>query len=55
MIARGTMLGLNQPVMLHMLDIEPTTEALNGVKMELIDASFPLLKGMFLKLPLTQM
>ncbi|KAL5134595.1 Malate dehydrogenase, cytoplasmic [Glycine soja] len=55
MIARGTMLGLNQPMMLHVLDIEPTTEALNGVKMELIDASFPLLKNMFLKLALTQM
>jgi hypothetical protein len=45
MIARGIMLGADQPVILHMLDIPPATEALNGVKMELIDAAFPLLKG----------
>jgi len=47
MIARGMMLGPNQPVILHMLDIEPALEALKGVKMELIDAAFPLLRGMF--------
>ncbi|PON57711.1 Malate dehydrogenase, NAD-dependent, cytosolic [Trema orientale] len=45
MIARGAMLGPDQPVILHMLDIEPAAEALKGVKMELIDAAFPLLKG----------
>ncbi|PKI56633.1 hypothetical protein CRG98_023016 [Punica granatum] len=45
MIARGLMLGPDQPVILHMLDIEPAAEALEGVKMELIDAAFPLLKG----------
>ncbi|XP_031263748.1 malate dehydrogenase-like [Pistacia vera] len=45
MIARGVMLGPDQPVILHMLDIEPAAEALNGVKMELVDAAFPLLKG----------
>lgn len=45
MIARGAMLGLDQPIILHMLDIPPAAEALNGVKMELIDAAFPLLKG----------
>ncbi|XP_044481266.1 malate dehydrogenase, cytoplasmic-like isoform X1 [Mangifera indica] len=45
MIARGVMLGPDQPVILHMLDIEPAAEALNGVRMELIDAAFPLLKG----------
>ncbi|TXG62592.1 hypothetical protein EZV62_009586 [Acer yangbiense] len=45
MIARGAMLGLDQPVILHMLNIELAAEALNGVKMELIDAAFPLLKG----------
>ena len=52
MIARGVMLGPDQPVILHMLDIPPAAEALNGVKMELIDAAFPLLKG-FLILKLT--
>ncbi|VAH16380.1 unnamed protein product [Triticum turgidum subsp. durum] len=46
MIARGVMLGADQPVILHMLDIEFAAEALKGVKMELIDAAFPLLKGL---------
>ncbi|KGN61598.1 malate dehydrogenase, cytoplasmic [Cucumis sativus] len=45
MIARGVLLGPNQPVILHMLDIPPAAESLNGVKMELVDAAFPLLKG----------
>ncbi|KAI3863274.1 hypothetical protein MKW92_036448 [Papaver armeniacum] len=45
MIARGVMLGADQPVILHMLDIPPAAEALNGVKMELVDAAFPLLQG----------
>ena len=40
------MLGADQPVILHMLDIPPAAESLNGVKMELTDAAFPLLKGM---------
>lgn len=48
MIARGIMLGPDQPVILHMLDIAPAAEALNGVKMELVDAAFPLLKGLHL-------
>jgi len=42
-IARGAMLGPNQPVILHMLDIEPAKQALEGVRMELIDAAYPLL------------
>jgi len=46
MIARGNMLGPDQPMILHLLDIEDTAEALKGVKMELIDAAFPLLKGL---------
>lgn len=45
MVARGVMMGPDQPVILHMLDIPFAAEALNGVKMELIDAAFPLLKG----------
>ncbi|KAB2595387.1 NAD-dependent malate dehydrogenase [Pyrus ussuriensis x Pyrus communis] len=44
MIARGIMLGADQRVILHLLDIPPAAEALNGVKMELVDAAFPLLK-----------
>lgn len=45
MIARGVMLGPDQPVIIHMLDIKEAAEALNGVKMELIDGAFPLLRG----------
>ncbi|PWA36871.1 malate dehydrogenase, cytoplasmic [Artemisia annua] len=45
MIARGEMLGPEQPVILHMLDIQPADEILKGVKMELMDGAFPLLKG----------
>lgn len=44
-VARGGMLGAHQPVILHLLDIEPAKQSLEGVKMELIDAAFPLLKG----------
>lgn len=44
MIARGVMFGADQPVVLHMLDILPAVEALNGVKRELVDVAFPLLK-----------
>lgn len=50
MIARGVMLGPDQPVIIHMLDIEPAAEALKGVTMELIDAAFPLLKGAKVKM-----
>ncbi|XP_030946972.1 malate dehydrogenase, cytoplasmic-like [Quercus lobata] len=45
MIARGIMLGPNQPVILYLLDIEQAAESLNGISMELTDAAFPLLKG----------
>lgn len=39
------MLGPDQPVILHMLDIEPAAQALQGVRMELLDAAYPLLAG----------
>lgn len=45
LIARGLALGPDQPVILQLLDIPPAAESLNGVKMELIDAAYPLLKG----------
>ncbi|KAL6981264.1 malate dehydrogenase [Sarracenia purpurea var. burkii] len=45
MIARGIMLGSDQPVILHMLDTEASAESLRGMKMELTDAAFPLLMG----------
>lgn len=45
MVAAGRMLGPDQPVILHLLDIEPAKQALEGVKMELLDAAYPLLQG----------
>ncbi|KAM0925701.1 hypothetical protein ACQ4PT_004028 [Festuca glaucescens] len=45
MIARGQMLGPEQPVVLHMLGLPRAADALNGVRMELIDAALPLLRG----------
>src|SRR5436189_4091770 len=44
-IASGAMFGPNQPVILHLVEIEPALPALNGVVMELDDCAFPLLKG----------
>jgi malate dehydrogenase len=44
-IASGEMFGANQPVILHLIDIEPAMNALQGVVMELDDCAFPLLKG----------
>ncbi len=39
------MFGPDQPVILHLLEIEPALAALDGVVMELDDCAFPLLKG----------
>src|SRR5579862_3054994 len=44
-IASGAMFGMNQPVILHLIEIEPALKTLNGVVMELEDCAFPLLKG----------
>ena len=44
-IASGAMFGPEQPVILHLIEIEPALKALNGVVMELEDCAFPLLKG----------
>lgn len=42
-IASGAMLGPDQPVILHLLEIPPAMDALKGVVMELNDCAFPLL------------
>jgi malate dehydrogenase len=42
-IASGSMLGTDQPVSLHLLEITSALPALQGVVMELRDAAFPLL------------
>ena len=44
-IAAGDMLGKDQPVILHLLEITSALPALNGVVMELNDCAFPLLAG----------
>ena len=44
-IAAGDMLGKEQPVILHLLEITPALPALNGVVMELNDCAFPTLAG----------
>ncbi len=44
-IASGSMFGPDQPVILHLIEIEPGLKSLNGVVMELDDCAFPLLKG----------
>ena len=44
-IASGSMFGPDQPVILHLVEIEPALKALHGVVMELDDCAFPLLKG----------
>lgn len=44
-IAAGAMFGPDQPVILHLLEIEPALKALRGVVMELDDCAFPLLRG----------
>src|SRR3954467_14841247 len=44
-IASGAMFGPEQPVILHLIEIEPALGALQGVVMELDDCAFPLLRG----------
>ncbi len=43
-IASGEMLGSDQPIALHILEIPEAMQVLEGVKMELDDCAFPLLK-----------
>jgi malate dehydrogenase len=45
-IAAGDMLGPDQPVILHLLEITPALPKVHGVVMELDDCAFPLLAGM---------
>jgi malate dehydrogenase len=44
-IASGSMFGADQPVVLHLIEIEAALPSLGGVVMELQDCAFPLLKG----------
>lgn len=45
LIATGSMLGQDQPVILHLLEIPQAEKALNGVVMELQDLASPVLRG----------
>jgi len=45
MVAAGECLGQDQPVILHLLDLERAANPLEGLKCELIDSAFPLLRG----------
>ncbi|MFZ4483226.1 MAG: malate dehydrogenase [Chthoniobacterales bacterium] len=44
-LASGQVLGADQPIILHLIEIEPALPALGGVAMELQDGAFPLLEG----------
>jgi malate dehydrogenase len=44
-IASGQMFGAEQPVALHLIEIPPALNALEGVVMELHDCAFPLLQS----------
>lgn len=44
-IAAGDMLGPDQPVILHLLEITPALKNLHGVVMDLNDCAFPLVAG----------
>ncbi len=44
-IAAGDLFGPNQPVILHLVDVEPAMPVVQGVVMELDDCASPLLKG----------
>ncbi|OQW91217.1 MAG: malate dehydrogenase [Thiotrichaceae bacterium IS1] len=47
-IASGEMLGTDQPVILHLLEVPMALEALRGVAMELEDCAFPLLHDLII-------
>lgn len=44
-IASGQMFGADQPVILHLLELERSLPVLHGIAMELNDCAFPLLKN----------
>jgi malate dehydrogenase len=44
-IIRGDVFGAHQPIILHLLEITPALDALNGVILELQDCACPLLQG----------
>jgi malate dehydrogenase len=53
-IASGEMLGPDQPVILHMLEIPQAKQALDGIVMELEDCAYPLLQGVVPSIDVTE-
>ena len=47
-IAAGEMLGQEQPIILHLLEVPAAMQALEGVVMEIQDGAFPLVKDIIL-------
>lgn len=47
-VASGEMLGADQPVILHLLEVPAAMNALKGVAMELDDCAYPTLQGLVL-------
>jgi len=45
LLCSGDVLGRDQPVILHMLDVSEAEKVLDAVVMELVDCAFPLLRG----------
>jgi len=45
LVASGDVFGPTNPVILHLLDIEPMEKVLRGVVMEIEDANYPLVQG----------
>jgi len=44
-VCSGLVFGFDQPIILHLLEIEPALKALNGVHMEIDDGAYPLVQG----------
>jgi malate/lactate dehydrogenase len=44
MVASGSVFGSEQPLILHLLDVQPAMGVLGGLLMELDDCAFPLVK-----------
>jgi len=45
LVANGDVFGKSQPIILHLLDIQPMAGVLNGVLMEINDCAYPLLES----------
>lgn len=48
MISNGSVFGLDQPIILHLLDLPQMMAALEGIQMEIQDCSYPLVKEVVL-------